>query len=143
MRWYRKQMRYLGIDFGTKRIGLALSDEEGMIAYPHSVVKNTKNTLDDIMAIYKKEGAQEVVIGESKNLDGTPNPIMEDIDDFVAMWTMVDGVVIHYEPEFYSSHQAVKMRGKDAKHDKIDASAAAIILQSYLDRLKNKKERGK
>ena len=134
-------MRYLGIDFGSKRIGLALSDEEGMIAYPHSVVKNTKNTLDEIMAIYRKEGADEVVIGESKNLDGTPNPIMEDIDDFVAMWTMVDGTIINYEPEFYSSHQAVKMRGKDAKHDKIDASAAAIILQSYLDRLKNKKDR--
>ena len=132
-------MRYLGIDFGSKRIGLALSDEEAMMAYPHSVIRNTKTAMDEIIAICNKEGVEEVVMGESKNLDGTPNPIMEAIDDFVALWTMREGMVIYFEPEFYSSHQAVKMRGKDAKHDKIDASAAAIILQSYIDRQKNKK----
>ena len=124
-------MRYLGIDYGTKRVGIALSDEAGMMAFPKDVVANTEKLLDDLLTICEKEGVEKVVVGESKNLDGTPNPLMEDINSFVTDWKARSVIPIVLEPEFLTSHQAQKIQGKN---DMIDESAAAIILQSYLDR---------
>lgn len=137
--WYCRCMRYIGIDYGTKRIGLALSDEEGLMAYPHSVVQSGKTALDEILTICKNEEVILMVMGDSKSLDGTPNPLMEHVQRFLTAWKGKSEISVAMEPEYFSSHQAVKMRGKDAKHDKIDASAAAIILQSYLDKERNKK----
>lgn len=124
-------MRFLGIDYGTKRVGIALSDESGKLAFPHSVIINDQNLVASVAEIVTKEKVVEIIVGESHALDGTPNPIMTDIGMFKESLEGLAGIPVHYEPEFFSTVQAEKIQGH---HDKIDASAAAIILQSHLDR---------
>lgn len=125
--------RILGIDFGTKRIGLALSDENAEMAFPLAVVKNDSRAISAVAEIAKKNFVSRIVIGESKDFLMKDNPIMAIIRDFeVALYeeTHLDMV---YEPEFLTSHQAQHLQGKN---ELIDASAATIILQSYIDRQK-------
>jgi len=127
-------MRYLGIDYGTKKVGLATSDERGEFAFPREVIVNNASLLEKILEIIKEGKIEEVVIGESKDFKGKDNPVMKNV---IAFSKKLDdaGVKVSLEPEFMTSEQARKLQGN---HDKIDASAAALILQSFLDR-KNKK----
>lgn len=124
-------MRYLGIDYGSKRVGLALSDEEGRMAFPYVVIENANDLLEKIKTIIEKEKVDEVVVGESKNFQGEENQIMIAIKKFADDLKREVGKEVRYEPEFLSSHQAQSIQGKN---EMLDASAAAIILQSFLDR---------
>lgn len=124
-------MRFLGIDFGEKRVGLAVSDEEGRVAFPHSVILNDKNILDEIERIVKERNIEKIVIGESKDFKGKPNEIMFEIEKFKKELKEKTKLPIYFEPEFMTSVQAEKITGKN---EMTDASAAAIILQSFLDR---------
>jgi putative holliday junction resolvase len=136
--------RILGIDYGTKRIGLALSDVGVQFAQPYSIVKNSKTTggkaVAQIIDIIKSEQVSEIVLGESKDFKGVDNKVMSAIRDFKKM--LEDALALEsafvvpviFEPEFLTSHQAQHFQGK---HDLLDASAAALILQSYLDRKNN------
>lgn len=124
-------MKYLGIDFGQKRIGLAISDDNGEMAFPYNVVLNNKNSLEEINEIIKKEKINTVIIGESKNFTGEPNSIMPAIEDFKKKLTEKTKLKIFFESEFMTSVQAERVQGKNKMHD---ASAATIILQTYLDK---------
>lgn len=124
-------MRYLGIDFGLKRVGVALSDESGTLAFPHVVLPSNKELIAEIARIAKDQKVGVIVVGESKNLDGKDNPIMKDIAVFIKAVHKETKKPVRLEPEFWSSFQAGRWQGKT---DKLDASAAAIILQSFLDR---------
>ena len=124
-------MRFLGIDFGKKRVGIAISDESGTLAFPHAVLPNDKTLLSEVVRLAKEQKVKAVVIGESKDLDGRANPLMKEIEAFKHILVRETKKQVHYEPEFWSSFQASRFQGKT---DKLDASAAAIILQSYLDR---------
>lgn len=128
---YKSAMRYLGIDFGKKRVGLALSDESGTLAFPHSVLPNNKKLVAEVVRIAREQKVQAIIVGESKNLDGKDNKIMKDIEPFAEALHKETKLTVHLEPEFWSSVQAERWQGKTYK---LDASAAAIILQSYLDR---------
>ncbi len=125
---------------GTKRIGLALSNIERDFAFPLSVleVKNISETLPSvafqIAAIARENAAKEVVIGESKNFAGKENPIMQHVHALKPLLE-AESLTVMMEPEFLTSEQAQRHQGKN---DLIDASAATIILQSYLDRIKTK-----
>ena len=123
-------MKYLGIDFGSKRIGLAISDEMGKIAFPYSVILNNKELIREIGRIIEKEKIGEIVIGESKNFKGEPNKIMVKIKKFKEALEKETKLKVYLEPEFMTSQQAEQIQGKNDMHD---ASAAAIILQSFLD----------
>ncbi|KKW47019.1 MAG: hypothetical protein UY97_C0001G0076 [Parcubacteria group bacterium GW2011_GWB1_57_6] len=68
-------MRYLGIDYGSSKIGLALSDEAGSMGFPHSIVPNSPRIIEDLSALIAKENIGAVVIGESRTLSGGENPI--------------------------------------------------------------------
>ena len=68
-------MRYLGVDFGTKKVGLALSDEAGMMGFPHKVVPASPRLAGELCALIAAENIGAVVIGESRNLAGGDNPI--------------------------------------------------------------------
>lgn len=128
-------MKYLGIDYGTKRIGIAISDENNKIAFPNTVIKNDSKILENLKKILNENKIKKVVIGESQNYKMEDNEIMGEIIDLkeVIEKTMEKDVILH--PEFMSSMQAEKIQGKNKM---IDASAAAIILQSYLDQKNNK-----
>ena len=65
---YTAYMRYLGVDYGSKKIGLALSDESGTMGFPHSIVPNTPRLVEELCALIAKENIGAVVIGESRTL---------------------------------------------------------------------------
>lgn len=125
--------KYLGIDFGEKRVGIALSDEDGKIAFPKVVLVNDDNLLKNIVDLAMKNTVEIIVMGESRDYQGQINPIMWKIEGFKRQLETI-GFKVEYESEFLTSSQAKQITGENKM---LDASAAAIILQSYLD--KNKK----
>ncbi len=124
-------MKYLGIDFGSKRVGIAVSDDGGKLAFPHSVTQNDGKLLEKIKEIIEKEKTEQIVIGESKDFKGEPNKIMAQIEEFKKILEEKTKLRISLEPEFLTSAEAEHIQGKTEMHD---ASAAAIILQSFLDK---------
>lgn len=134
-------MKYLGIDYGTKKIGIAVSDDNGTVAFPHSVIAAGRDALSAVAMLVKEVGAQALVMGESRTLGGEHNPVMEDIEQFKQDIAELTALPVHYEREFFTSALAArqfapeeKSRKQNPSQDKLDASAAALILQSYLDR---------
>ncbi len=141
--------RFLGIDYGTKRIGLAISNENRSLAFPKEIVLNDANTLKKIGEILKKEKVGEIVIGESVDFSGKLNALSARIEVFILELQEKFNLPIHKQKEFLTSVEA--RRSKDGKkesnpsqsHSKlkqiksghIDASAAALILQRYLDKI--------
>ncbi len=123
-------MRYLGIDYGAKRVGLAMSDERGDFAYPLSVLENKDNLFQDILKVCKDNNIGSVVVGESKNFSQNNNEIMKEISPFVDKLKKVLDLPVYMHPEFLTSQEAERLQGKNDMHD---ASAAALILKSYLD----------
>ncbi len=128
-------MRKLGIDYGAKRVGVALSDEQADFSYPLVVLENTENLIKDIENICKENSVSEIVVGESKDFNQKENVIMQEITPFVEKIMFATGLPVHMHPEFLTSQEAERLQGKNNMHD---ASAAALILKSYLDTLKNK-----
>ena len=126
-------MRFLGVDYGEKRIGLALSDEEGRLAFPKEIIINDKNVFEKIRDIIKKEIVGSIVVGESVNARGEPNPIDEKIKSFISGLEKEFGLPVYSEKEFFTS---VEARRYMPSPELADASAAALILQRYLDKIK-------
>ncbi len=125
-------MRILGIDYGSKRVGVAISDPDRKFALPVSVILNTPVLLEEIEKIAIDNEVKEMVMGESRNYKGEPNDIMLDSMDLKDKLEK-KGFKVYLELEFMTSVQAERWQGKG---NLTDASAAAIILQSYLDRKK-------
>lgn len=145
-------MRYLGIDYGTKRVGLALSDEGGTMGFPHSIIPNTPRIADELCALIAKENIGAVIIGESRDLAGGENPIAAAAHALGNELAAHAGVPVFYESEVYTSAEARRapapaggapFGGKQRKtralkrHEQVDASAAALILTSFLTRQKD------
>ncbi|MFA5997615.1 MAG: Holliday junction resolvase RuvX [Candidatus Paceibacterota bacterium] len=128
-------MRYLGIDYGTKRIGIAISDEGGTMAFPYAILENSKGSLGEVKSICGHESVETIVVGESVDYKGQPNIVKKEIDKFIVELKKIVNVPIIEEREFLSTQQA---RYYQTKRKHVDDSAATIILQSYLDRKNNK-----
>lgn len=127
---YTVSMRLLGIDYGTKRVGIALSDEGGQFAMPLITLNHSKNLIKDVKEIVEKNGIKEIVMGESKNYKGEANAVLPESLNF-KMDMESEGYIVHLEPEFMTSANAERFQGKN---ENLDASAAALILQSFLDK---------
>ena len=124
-------MRLLGIDYGTKRIGLALSDEAGQFAYPHVVLQNGTKTLDQIKMICQGHEVGEIVLGWSLDYARKENPLMKKIKVFQTALAEATKLPITLEDEVLTTREANQEIGQD---DFTDARAAAIILRTYLAR---------
>ncbi len=124
-------MKHMGIDFGLKRIGVALSDKAGQFAFPHAVLVNNKQVLGEICTLSEKNDIKTIIVGESKNFKNEDNLIMIDVREFCKNLES-QGFTVIMEPEMMTTIQAERIQGRIKE---IDASAAAIILQSYLDRI--------
>ena len=141
-------MKYLGIDFGTRRIGLAVSDALGQMAFPHAVLPNDSHTLHTILTLTVKEEIEAIVIGHSLTEVGTANSVQRRINEFVQRLGEVCTLPIFFEDERMTSHNAsletafgglegrrqANTRGRVVPKN-LDARAAASILQRYLDRI--------
>ena len=121
--------RIMGIDYGSKRVGVALTDESGSVAFPKAVLPNDKFLMSAVKELIVAHDVGEVVIGESKNNQGADNSIARSARAF-ANGLSEEGVTIHLEPEFYSSQEARAHTGAA----QVDAEAAAIILNSFLNK---------
>ena len=127
-------MRYLGIDFGTKKVGLALSDETGRMGFPHASIPNDGRLIDYVRDLVKHKEIKVVVIGESKDFSGNENEVAAKAKAFAAHLERTADVTVEWEPETMTTQEA--RRDPEGvytgSHAAVDASAAALILSSYL-----------
>lgn len=122
-------MRYLGIDYGAKRIGVAVSSES--IAFPRAVLENNVTLIPTLLTIIAKEKISAIVVGDTRAFSGGENPVTKDADEFI--WKLKKETNVPVTPvwEAGSSVEASRYAPEGRPHD--DSAAAAIILQRYLD----------
>ena len=133
--------RSLGIDFGTRRIGLALSDPTGTLATPLPFLENstpeevTKNLKD----LVENHGVETIVVGMPRNMDGTYGPSAEKVRNIIAQTQPHLTAKVVTIDERLTTAQASRelsqmgLNQKDLRK-KVDSSSAALILQQFLDR---------
>ena len=126
----RKLMRALGIDFGEKRIGVAVSDPHGRVAVPlvTLVRRNDRAAVAQIAEIARREAIGRLVLGEPLGLDGTSGPQAERVRRFGARLAAATGLPLCYVDESLTSHEAaarLRAAGADARRhpERIDATA--------------------
>lgn len=122
-------MRYLGIDYGEKRVGVAVSDPTKTICTPLAVLKNGPDLLIELNRICRDNDIEAIVVGESKNFQLRDNFIMKEIRPFVDKLKNELNLPVHLHPEYMTSAEAGHIQGINSM---LDASAAALILKSYL-----------
>lgn len=127
-------MKLLGIDYGAKRVGVAITDDGGTLAFAKVVLNAGPELVLEIIRMCEEEKVEGIVIGESKNFAQEENVIMEAVHELKKQLEEKSGLHIYFEPELMTSMEAQHIQGQN---DMSDASAAAIILQSYIERNKN------
>ena len=132
--------RLLAIDYGARRVGLALSDPLKMIASPYRTIinKNTTILIEEIERIIAAEDVELTIIGLPLGMAGQKTEQTKKVEEFVDKLTD-RGIIIKYEDERWSSVAAKRsMKEQNIKSgynkDLVDQTAAAIFLQQYLDR---------
>ncbi len=131
--------RLVGIDFGEKRFGLALSDPTGLLARPLSVVEGEEELKKTLAKLFVEEDVEGIVLGYPLNKDGTSGPKAKQVDAFKARLEKEYSKPVHLWDERFTTAQALgwlrrsglSPRERAAKVDKV---AAQILLQSFLDR---------
>ncbi len=125
-------MKYLGIDYGTKKVGLATSDDSGEFAFPYTILPASTHLFDEILKVVEREHIQAIVVGKSVATNNASNIIAQDIDQFSKSLQKRLTIPVCLEREDFSSVEAHRYQTKAGNRDD---SAAAIILQRFLDRL--------
>jgi putative holliday junction resolvase len=130
--------RLIGLDHGSKRIGVAIGDTETGLAFARPALRreNTAADIEAIAGIANDEGAQTVVIGLPRNMDGSEGVQAAAARKFGERLAAV-GLVVDYQDERLTTWQAVEQlgprRGRDRRSGELDSAAARLILQEYLD----------
>lgn len=135
--------RVLAVDLGTRRIGLAVSDPSNTIAGPHAVLERTGDPEADraaIVAAARELGASQIVVGLPRSLSGADGPAARAARAEAAALAAVAGpdVAVDLHDERFSTRTAQQARRasgarRKARRQPVDAVAAAVILQSYLE----------
>ena len=134
-------MKLLGIDYGEKRIGLALSDDLGMMAHEFEVVANWNNEdlLEYLRQLIIRERIEGIVVGLPLNMSGEETPKTQEVREFAAMLENVLDLEVVFEDERWTTKMVdkvlkeMKISQKEARMRR-DMVAAKYILQSYMDR---------
>lgn len=134
-------MRIMAIDYGDARTGVALSDPTGLLAGQTFLIKSRKASvvLEELTALARKQGAEELVMGYPRNMDGTLGPRAEKYAAFAKELEDATGLPVVLWDErrtTVDAHRILGEQGIRAKNrkDKVDAVAATLILEGYLDR---------
>lgn len=144
-------MRVLGIDLGTKRIGVAVSDTSGTLASPLTVLQRAKRRADDhaaIRAIVAEEEAERVVVGLPLSLDGRAGAAAQGAVAEARQLASVVGVPVETFDERLTTVTAdrnlmdLRMRA-EARRRVVDKVAAAVMLQTWLDGRKARAQDGR
>jgi len=135
-------MRVLGLDHGSKRIGVAISDPMKMIAQPLEYIpaEPFAGFLSRLKDILREKEVEMIIVGMPRNMDGTYGPAALKVQDFTAALKNAVTIPIKLVDERLTSVQANRLliQGnvrRDKRKEKVDKMAAAILLQSYLDGL--------
>lgn len=133
--------RLLAIDYGSKRVGLAISDSEGRVATPLETLarKDDRGVARAIGRIVEREGVAGLVLGEPRRLDGTRGDAAERVGRFARRLEETLGLPVELVDEALTSVEAerrLRAAGIDpgARTGRVDAVAAQILLQEVLDR---------
>lgn len=128
-------MKYLGIDFGLRRVGLALGDTETRVAMPIETVLLDSEIWDRLAKLVREENIEEIVVGMPRSLRdaGVHGEVATLAHDFIDECKTRLAIPVHEEDERFSTALADRLLKTHTKKDR-DSVAAAAILQSYLDR---------
>ena len=139
-------MRFVGLDIGDRRVGVAVSDATGTLARPLGVLRLAGLDVDalDVVAsevarlAAEEDGVGAIVIGLPRRLDGSPTDMTPRVEQFARKLETKIALPITFQDERLSSREAesrLALRDKDwrSRKARLDAAAAAIILQDYLD----------
>lgn len=138
-------MRYLGLDLGSRTLGVAISDKTGMIATSYKTIKHNeeyKRLLNDVSSIVLDEGIDAIVLGFPKNMNNTIGPKGELSLSFKKKLEDRIDIPVYLQDERLTTREAeaVLISNNTRRNNRkkvIDSLAATIILQSYLDKEKN------
>ncbi len=135
-------MRYLGLDLGSKTLGVSVSDASGLIASSYTIIRHNEEyekLIDEVKKIVEEKKVDKIVLGLPKNMNGTIGPKGELSYKFKEMLENKIGLEVYLEDERLSTKEANNLLIKNDTSRKkrkkvIDSMAATIILQSYLDK---------
>lgn len=133
-------MRVLGIDFGLKRVGVAVGDTATSMAFPRPLVQRTtrQKLFDDLAAIIQEESVEHIVVGLPLAMDGSDTETTRQARNFAeSLARRTDADVVLHDERLSSAEaeERLKEAGLCAKKrkTKLDSQAATVILQSWLD----------
>lgn len=124
----------MGLDYGERRIGVAVSDAQGRVAFPKKLVFNRGNSqmMEQLQAVVKDEHISRIVVGLPVGLDGNETAQTSATREFADALRNVTGVAVEFENEMLTTHM---VQGLGVPREHTDEAAAAVILQSYLDKI--------
>ena len=137
--------RIIGLDVGERRIGVAVSDPTGTLARPVRALRTTgldgdalQISLTEILRLTADDPLEAIVVGLPRRLDGSPNEMTPRIERFAARLRERAGLAVILQDERLTSVEAEsRLAGREkhwrARKEQLDAAAAAVILQDYLD----------
>ena len=137
----RTTMAFAALDLGARRIGIAVSDSSGSPVHPLRTIDRSRSTDADIAAIKLTLGSQPIeclIVGLPVNMDGSEGPMARHARNFAARLADATGIAVELQDERLSSFEAEWRLGNSVRRGKrkraIDAVAAVVILESWLDR---------
>ena len=133
-------IRILGLDLGTKRVGVAMSDDMGWTAQPRGTLhrKRDSDIVAEVVAMVREQGVQAVVVGHPLNMDGSAGASARAAEKFAKALEAAAGVPVHLWDERLSTVAAERVLieadlSRQKRRRVIDRAAAAYILQGFLD----------
>jgi putative Holliday junction resolvase len=134
-------MRVMALDYGTRRVGVAVSDELGMLARPLGFLpaQPADRFLQELQRLIQEHRVEQIVVGIPRNMDGSYGPAAEQVRAWMEQLRQVLSIPLIPWDERLTTVQARRLlheagRNTRKQRPRIDSSAAAVLLQSYLDR---------
>ena len=128
---YTLEMKYLGIDYGAKRVGTSVSNAEGTIAFPRETIENNARLFESLNRIIAAEKIESIVVGDTRSFSNLENPVTKDAENVIARLKKETSLPVLSAWEAGSSIEASRYTPHSESHS--DEAAAAIILQRYID----------
>lgn len=126
-------MRLMGIDYARNKVGAAISDENQKMAFPLAVLTNDKKIIENIKKICREYNIEKIILGLPLDLANKPTDNTKPAENFKLKLEKELSIPVIFEKEFYTTKEAERVQGMV---EQIDASAAALILRHYIDKLK-------
>jgi len=138
--------RILGVDFGRARIGIAVSDELGMLAHPVETIPTSREAAKRIAEIVREKNAERVVVGLPRHMNGTAGESAEEVLAFAEkLRGLVSCEVVTWDERLttVAANRALRDGGQKTRNSRsfVDQVAAQMILQGYLDGMQSARDR--